>query len=71
MFPWCRERRQIVMLWVEWFGKWTRDWFERIFVIFFQHYEDVFAQFVDADVHCELIDLFGGGLVLCRTEKDH
>ena len=21
VFPWCRERPQIVMLWVEWFGR--------------------------------------------------
>ena len=35
VFPWCRERPQIAMLWVEWFGWLKRcETGIRIFVIF-------------------------------------
>ena len=41
VFPWCRKRPQIVILWVEWFGKLKllATGLEASLSFFFQHYK--------------------------------
>ena len=48
VFPWCKERPQIVTLWVEWFGrlKWRVTDFETSLSFFFSNFTKIFAEVV-------------------------